>query len=62
MTVLSWQWLLTRPRRPAVVIRSGRPGRRRYADSFFADPAAVEDDSRRMRLGTPRPTQTRRLM
>jgi hypothetical protein len=27
------------------------PGRRRtYRDPFFADPAAVEDDSRRMRL------------
>jgi hypothetical protein len=68
MTVLSFQWLLARPRllsrprllawprRSAAVIRSlspkrapAPPGRRTYADSFFADPNAVEDDSRRMR-------------
>jgi hypothetical protein len=67
MTVLSLQWLLGRPRRPAAVPRSWRPAmvtrrlgsarrpvppeRRAYPDSFFADPAAVEDDSRRMRHG-----------
>jgi hypothetical protein len=62
MTVLSFQWLLARPRllarpgRPAAVIRSlspkrapAPPRRRPYADSFFADPNAVEDDYRRMR-------------
>jgi hypothetical protein len=69
MTVLSLKWLLARPRRPAAVTRSRRraivtrhlgparsqvpPERRTYPDSFFADPAAVEDDYRRMRRGTP---------
>ena len=64
MTVLSLQWLVARPRRRAAVIRHVSPLRRRaavirhpgparrergtYRDSFFADPAAVEDDSRRM--------------
>jgi hypothetical protein len=64
MTVLSLQWLVARPRRRTAVIRHVSPGRRRaavirhpgparrerrtYRDSFFADPAAVEDDSRRM--------------
>jgi len=58
MTVLSIQWPLARPRRPAVRIRSrrsvplkrrtARPERRTYPDVFFADPVAVEDDSRRM--------------
>jgi len=58
MTVLSIQWLLARPRRPAVLTRSRRsvPLERRtalherhtYPDLFFADPVAVEDDSRRM--------------
>ena len=64
MTVLSLQWLVARPRRRAAVIRHVSPARRRaavirhpgpvrrqrrtYRDSFFADPAAVEDDSRRM--------------
>jgi hypothetical protein len=68
MTVLSLQWLLARPRRPAALTRSRRraivtrhpgpprcpvpPQRRAYPDLFFADPAAVEDDSRRMRHGT----------
>jgi hypothetical protein len=65
MTVLSLRWLLAWPRRraaarpPAAIVtrrlRSARhpapPGRRTYRDSFFADPAAVEDDSRRMRPG-----------
>ena len=70
MTVLSLQWLLARPRRPAAMTRSRwpaivtrhlspargpvPPGRRTYPDLFFADPAAVEDDSRRMRHGTHR--------
>jgi len=50
MTVLSLQWLLTRPRhRPAPRRRTAPPRRRTYPDVFFADPAAVEDDSRRMR-------------
>ena len=68
MTVLSLQWLRARPRRPAAVTRSRRPAivtrhlgparrpvlpeRRTYPDLFFADPVAVEDDSRRMRHGT----------
>ena len=71
MTVLSLRWLLARPRRPAAVTRSrwlaivtrrrgpargpALPVRHRYADMFFADPAAVEDDSRRMRHGAPPP-------
>lgn len=56
MTVLSLQWLPARPRRLAIVARHRRrsrrplpPERRTYPDSFFADPVAVEDDSRRMR-------------
>jgi hypothetical protein len=51
MTVLSIQWLPARPRRPAVLTRSRRTvplKRRTYPDLFFADPVAVEDDSRRM--------------
>jgi hypothetical protein len=65
MTVLSLQWLLGRPwrraaatRLPAITTRRldparypAAPGRRTYRDSFFADPAAVEDDTRRMRPG-----------
>jgi hypothetical protein len=39
MTVPLFQWLLARV----------APERRTYPDLFFADPAAVEDDSRRMR-------------
>ena len=41
-----------RPRRRTAVIRdssAARRPRRTYRDSFFADPAAVEDDSSRMR-------------
>ena len=68
MTVLSLQWLLARPRRaivtrsrwPAIVTRHPGPARcpvpaerRTHPDLFFADPVAVEDDSRRMRHGTP---------
>jgi hypothetical protein len=57
MTALSLQWFVTRPRRRATVIRdivirdsgTARRERRAYRDSFFADPAVVEDDSRRMR-------------
>jgi hypothetical protein len=61
MTVLSFQWLLGRPRPltrrrlPARPRRRGgaiRSRRRTYADSFFADPNAVEDDYRRMRPGS----------
>ena len=68
MTVLSLQWLLARPRRRAIVTRSrwpaimtrrlGRarravpPERRTYPDSFFADPAVVEDDARRLGRST----------
>jgi hypothetical protein len=67
MSVLSLQWLWVRPRRRAVVARSRWPAimtrhrgpargpvppqRRTYPDSFFADPVAVEDDSRRMQHG-----------
>ena len=69
MTVLSLRWLLARPRRRAIVTRAWWPAimtrhlgparrpvppeRRTYPDLFFADPAAVEDDSRRMQHGTP---------
>jgi hypothetical protein len=52
MTVLSLQWPTVRPRRWAAVLRNSRTARRArrpYRDSFFADPAAVEDDARRMR-------------
>jgi hypothetical protein len=55
MTILSLPRLAARPRRwPALTRRSAaachpaRRERRTYRDSFFADPAAVEDDSRRM--------------
>ena len=51
MTVMSLQWLVARPRRRPAVIRrlsSARRERRTYRDSFFADPAFVEDDARRM--------------
>jgi hypothetical protein len=69
MTVLSLQWLparlrrhaaATRPRHLLIMTRHLRPTRcpvpperRIYPDLFFADPAAVEDDSRRMRRRTP---------
>jgi hypothetical protein len=52
MTVLSLQWPTARPRRWAAVLRTSRTARRDrrpHRDSFFADPAAVEDDARRMR-------------
>jgi hypothetical protein len=51
MTVLSLQWLAARPRRWAALpctSRTARPVHRSYPDPFFADPSAVEDDSRRM--------------
>ncbi len=67
MAVLSLQSLLARSRRHGIVTRSWRsavaprhlgparrpvpPEHRTYPDSFFADPAVVEDDSRRMRRG-----------
>jgi hypothetical protein len=52
MTVLSLQRLTARPRRRTPPIRHSRTARRErraFPDQFFADPAAVEDDSRRMR-------------
>jgi hypothetical protein len=56
-----WPAIVTRFRWPAIVARHrgparrpAPPGRRAYPDLFFADPAAVEDDSRRMRHGTRR--------
>jgi hypothetical protein len=64
MTVLSFSSLLARPRRRAVPPRHlrsvsrpvpRRPWRRTYHDPFFADPAVVEDDSRRMRRGASAP-------
>jgi hypothetical protein len=61
MTVLSRPWRVARlrgvarPRRRAALPRHldparhpARTKRHGYADPFFADPAAVEDDSRRM--------------
>ena len=54
MTVMSLQWLVARPRRRATAIRHVSPARRErrtYRDSFFADPAVVEDDTRRMGRG-----------
>jgi len=60
MTVLSLQWLTARPRRRAalrrhlrVARRPARPQRPAYYDPFFADPAAVEDDARRLRSPHP---------
>jgi hypothetical protein len=60
MMVLSRQWRAARPRRRTAAARprrrtaairtshAARPPRRTYPDSFFADPALVEDDARRM--------------
>jgi hypothetical protein len=55
MTVLPLQRLAAWPRRLAALPRHLRAARRpprtkrpAYHDPFFADPAAVEDDSRRM--------------
>ena len=51
MTVLSLPWRVARPRRRPAAIRiprTARPPRRTYPDSFFAAPAHVEDDIRRM--------------
>ena len=56
MTVLSFRRLAARPRRRAALPRHLRPARTKrpaYHDPFFADPAAVEDDARRM--GSARP-------
>ena len=57
MTILSFQRLAAWPRRRAALPRHlRRPARRprpAYHDPFFADPAAVEDDARR--LGSARP-------
>jgi hypothetical protein len=57
MTVMFLDRLVLRPLRAAVTRRAisrhavtGRPGRGGYHDPFFADPAVVEDDSRRMRV------------
>jgi hypothetical protein len=56
MTVLSIRRLVARQLRRAAAARDpGRPGppvqprRRTYYDSFFADPAVVEDDYHRMK-------------
>jgi hypothetical protein len=56
MTVFSVRRLVTRPLRLAAIIRhpgmarrAVQPERRTYHDSFFADPAIVEDDYYRMR-------------
>jgi hypothetical protein len=55
MTVLPLHRLAAWPRRRAALPRhlraARRPARPPYHDPFFADPAAVEDDSRR--LGRP---------
>jgi hypothetical protein len=59
MTVLSFRQFVARPRWRAIVIRNSvirtpsatRRERRAYRDSFFADPAVVEDDARRMTHG-----------
>ena len=56
VTRARWPAIVTRARWPAIVTRRRGPARRPapperrpYPDLFFADPAAVEDDSRRMR-------------
>jgi hypothetical protein len=55
MTVLSRQWRVARSRRRTALPRHLDPARRPagtkrhvYCDPFFADPAIVEDDFRRM--------------
>jgi hypothetical protein len=51
MTAISLRRFAARPLRRAAVTRNSgtaRRERRTYRDLFFADPAAVEDDSRRM--------------
>jgi hypothetical protein len=50
MTVLWLQWLAVRPRRRIALPRHLRAASRRshtYQDPFFAEPALVEDDTRR---------------
>jgi hypothetical protein len=55
------RWSVVRPLRRAApartsrTSRAARPPRRTYPDPFFADPAAVEDDSRRMMRPGPQP-------
>jgi len=56
MTVISLRRFVTRPPHPATVTRPVgvarrpiRPRRRTYYDSYFGDPAVVEDDRSRMR-------------
>jgi hypothetical protein len=56
MTVFSLRRFVARPLRRAAEIRHHgmarrrvRPERRTYHDSFFADPAGVEDDYLRLR-------------
>jgi len=53
MTVFPFRRLVARPLRRAAAIRhrgtARRPERRTYRDSFFADPAVVEDDYLRLR-------------
>jgi hypothetical protein len=56
MTVISLRRLVARRVRRAAATRDPdmarhpvQPGRRIYRDSFFADPAVVEDDYHRMR-------------
>jgi hypothetical protein len=56
MTVFSLRRFAARPlrraavtRHPGMARRPARPKRRTYHDSFFADPAAVEDDYPRLR-------------
>jgi len=61
MTVMSWHWRLARPRRRTALPRHldparlpMPPGRPAYRDPLFADPALVEDDTRRLaRRGDP---------
>jgi hypothetical protein len=48
MTVLSLQRRMALQRRVARLRRVARTKRHVYCDPFFADPAIVEDDSRRM--------------
>ena len=54
MTAISLRRFAARPRRRAAMTRhltAERRPRRTYRDSFFADPAVVEDDSCRMKCG-----------
>jgi hypothetical protein len=64
MTVLSLPWRRAAlPRHLDPARRPARTKRHVYPDLFFADPAAVEDDSRRMnRQNHPNPCATRSAM